>query len=216
MQFCLPILPMFWITRRVVKLIWTCCLAQWSVIWFWTSSERNYLRTAYFILLIIAACVVIYWILVTFEVSFEVPVNAIRWERRYFKFYLSQLVLWYIQFSIYVVCFLCPCFNLSAFHLLAGLSMGMGFLWESHGKRRMGWDRHKLLWDGNGTDKYVPWTTLGLSMGMSFLWESHGKRPMGWDGIGINCYGMGMGQMNPSHRQPCLLALLADVRTNDA
>jgi len=27
----------------------------------------------------------------------------------------------------------------------------------------MGWDemgRHKLLWDGNGTDKYVPWTTL--------------------------------------------------------
>jgi len=26
----------------------------------------------------------------------------------------------------------------------------------------MGWDRHKLLWDGNGTDKYVPWTTLVL------------------------------------------------------
>jgi len=45
----------------------------------------------------------------------------------------------------------------------------------------MGWDRHKLLWDENGTDKYVPWTTLGLSMGMSFLWESHRKRPMGWD-----------------------------------
>ena len=22
----------------------------------------------------------------------------------------------------------------------------------------MGWDRHKLLWDG--TEKYVPWTTL--------------------------------------------------------
>jgi len=22
----------------------------------------------------------------------------------------------------------------------------------------MGWDRHKLLWDG--TDKYIPWTTL--------------------------------------------------------
>jgi len=22
----------------------------------------------------------------------------------------------------------------------------------------MGWDRHKLLWDG--TDEYVPWTTL--------------------------------------------------------
>jgi len=56
----------------------------------------------------------------------------------------------------------------------------------------MGWDRHKLLWDGNGTDKYVPWTTLGLSMGMSFL----------WDGTGINCYGMGMGQINMSHGQP--------------
>jgi len=67
----------------------------------------------------------------------------------------------------------------------------------------MGWDRHKLLWDGNGTDKYVPWTTLGLSMGMSFLWESHGKRPVGWDGTGIKYYGMGMGQINMSHGQPC-------------
>jgi len=64
---------------------------------------------------------------------------------------------------------------------LAGLSMGMPFLWKSRRKRPMGWDRHKLLWDGNGTDKYFPWTSLGLSMGMSFLWESHGKRPMGWD-----------------------------------
>jgi len=26
----------------------------------------------------------------------------------------------------------------------------------------MGWDRHKLLWDGNRTDKYVPWTTLRI------------------------------------------------------
>jgi len=26
----------------------------------------------------------------------------------------------------------------------------------------MGWDRHQLLWDGNGTDKYVPWTTLDI------------------------------------------------------
>ena len=57
--------------------------------------------------------------------------------------------------------------------------LGMSFLWESHGKRPMGWNRHKLLW--GGTDKYDPWTTLGLSMGMSFLWESQGKRPMGWD-----------------------------------
>ena len=27
----------------------------------------------------------------------------------------------------------------------------------------MGWDRHKLLWDGmgwDGTEKYVPWTSL--------------------------------------------------------
>jgi len=42
----------------------------------------------------------------------------------------------------------------------------------------------------------------GSSMGMGFLWESHGKRPMGWDGTGINCYGMGMGQINKSHGQP--------------
>jgi len=26
----------------------------------------------------------------------------------------------------------------------------------------MGRDRHKLLWDENGTDKYVPWTTLKI------------------------------------------------------
>jgi len=28
-------------------------------------------------------------------------------------------------------------------------------LWDG-----MRWDRHKLLWDGNGTDKYVSWSTL--------------------------------------------------------
>jgi len=67
----------------------------------------------------------------------------------------------------------------------------------------MGWDRHKLLWDGNGTDKYVPWTTLGLSMGMAFLWESHGKRPMGWDRHKLLWDGIGMGQINMSHGQPC-------------
>jgi len=37
----------------------------------------------------------------------------------------------------------------------------MGIPWEtSHG---MGRDRHKLLWDGNGTDKYFPWTTLTIA-----------------------------------------------------
>jgi len=47
----------------------------------------------------------------------------------------------------------------------------------------------------------------GFSMGMSFLWESHGKRPMGWDGTGINCYGMGMRQINMSHGQPWVFHL---------
>jgi len=47
--------------------------------------------------------------------------------------------------------------------VLPGLSTGMSFLWESHGKRPMSWDRHKLLWDGNGTDKYIPWTTLCIA-----------------------------------------------------
>jgi len=26
-----------------------------------------------------------------------------------------------------------------------------------------------------------------------------------WDGTGINCYGMGTGQINMSHGQPCVL-----------
>jgi len=40
----------------------------------------------------------------------------------------------------------------------------MGIPWESsHG---MGRDRHKLLWDENGADKYVPWTTLDISVMM--------------------------------------------------
>jgi len=37
----------------------------------------------------------------------------------------------------------------------------------------MGWDRHKLLWDG--TDKYVPWTTLanveGFIASFKRIWE---------------------------------------------
>jgi len=42
--------------------------------------------------------------------------------------------------------------------LVHGNGIPMGITWEtSHG---MGWDRHKLLWDGSGTDKYVLWTTL--------------------------------------------------------
>jgi len=35
-------------------------------------------------------------------------------------------------------------------------------------------------------------------------WDSYGN-PMGnvpWDETGINCYGMGMGQINMSHGQP--------------
>jgi len=45
--------------------------------------------------------------------------------------------------------------------LVHGNVIPMGIPWEtSHGKGR---DRHKLLWDGNGTDKYVPWTTLVIT-----------------------------------------------------
>ena len=45
--------------------------------------------------------------------------------------------------------------------LVHGNVIPMEIPWEtSHG---MGRDRHKLLWGGNGTDKYVPWTTLGVS-----------------------------------------------------
>jgi len=28
---------------------------------------------------------------------------------------------------------------------------------------------------------------------------------MGWDGTGINCYVMGVGQINMTHGQPCFL-----------
>ena len=31
----------------------------------------------------------------------------------------------------------------------------------------MGWDRHKLLWDGDGTNKYVLWTTLKIKSNIS-------------------------------------------------
>ena len=29
------------------------------------------------------------------------------------------------------------------------------------------------------------------------------------DGTGINCYGMGMGQINMSHRQPCIFTIVS-------
>jgi len=46
--------------------------------------------------------------------------------------------------------------------LVHGNIIPMEIPWEtSHG---MGRDRHKLLWDGNGTDKSVPWTTLRLRL----------------------------------------------------
>jgi len=61
----------------------------------------------------------------------------------------------------------------NASYTFADLSMGMGFLWESQGKRPMGWDRHKLLWVANGTDKYVPWTTLCICvLFVVFFWLS--------------------------------------------
>jgi len=51
--------------------------------------------------------------------------------------------------------------------LVHGTGIPVGIPWEtSHG---MGWDRHKLLWDRNGTDKYVPWTTLEMT---ALLWSA--------------------------------------------
>jgi len=56
--------------------------------------------------------------------------------------------------------------------------MGMSFVWESHGKRPMGWDRHKLLWDGNGTDRDNPRLAHGNVIPMGIPWEtSHGMGP---------------------------------------
>jgi len=45
--------------------------------------------------------------------------------------------------------------------LVHGNVIPMGIPCETfHG---IGWDRHTLLWDGNRTDKYVPWTTLSIT-----------------------------------------------------
>jgi len=73
-----------------------------------------------------------------------------------------------------------------------GLSMGMSFLWESHGKRPMGWDRHKLLWDGNGTDKSPmdkPRVVHGNVILMGIPWETSHR--MGWDRHKLLWVGMG-------------------------
>jgi len=51
--------------------------------------------------------------------------------------------------------------------LVHGNVIPMGIPWEtSYG---MGRGRHKLLWDGNGTNKYVPWTTLEILMKLRCL-----------------------------------------------
>jgi len=51
--------------------------------------------------------------------------------------------------------------------LVHGIVIPMGIrLITSHG---LGRDRHELLWDGNGTDKYVPWTTLEICQGQMFV-----------------------------------------------
>jgi len=47
-------------------------------------------------------------------------------------------------------------------------------------------------------------------------WECHSYgNPMGnvpWDGTGINCYGMGMGEINMSHEQPCFFLLITNLQ----
>jgi len=45
----------------------------------------------------------------------------------------------------------------------------------------MAWDRHKLLLDGNGTDKYVPWTTLSTTPPISncLLFQATQRRILG-------------------------------------
>jgi len=49
--------------------------------------------------------------------------------------------------------------------LVHGNVIPMGIPWETSHRMGVGRDRRKLLWDGNGTDKYVPWTTIGGSRG---------------------------------------------------
>jgi len=56
--------------------------------------------------------------------------------------------------------------------LVHGNVIPMGIPWKT--SNGLGWDRHKLLWDGNGTNKYVPWTTLVISNKLRL----HTKTPM--------------------------------------
>jgi len=54
--------------------------------------------------------------------------------------FTAQMIWWYCAVS----------------HLrgkLAGLSMGMSFLWESHGKRPMGWDGTAHIYSSHETQK---------------------------------------------------------------
>jgi len=46
----------------------------------------------------------------------------------------------------------------------------------------MGWDRHKLLWDG--TDKYAQWTTLQITYGKNCV--AHYLLSRGYAYIRIN------------------------------
>jgi len=56
----------------------------------------------------------------------------------------------------------------------------------------MGWDRHKLLWDGNGTDKSPmdkPRVVHGNVILMGIPWETSHR--MGWDRHKLLWVGMG-------------------------
>ena len=42
----------------------------------------------------------------------------------------------------------------------------MGIPWDG-----MGWDKHNLLWERKGTEKYVPWTSLLTNRAKTFLYS---------------------------------------------
>ena len=69
-----------------------------------------------------------------------------------------------------------------------------------------GCHRYSIFWLSQSTDIFTKFNEVNLQLqgngqACPWEWDSHGN-PMGnvpWNGTGINCYRMGMGQINMSH-----------------
>ena len=89
----------------------------------WKLCERKYLRITYLIVLITAACVVIFEFKLHLKYIVKIQWTQLFEKKTWFQFLIVAVgVVWFIHFSLEVVCSLCPCFYLSTFHLFALLA----------------------------------------------------------------------------------------------